>query len=743
MDQTAVAGGFLPGRVGVSAGDAAVPTPHNDIGDEPVITVALVGNPNCGKSKLFNRLTGARANVANYPRVTISAQSRMFRHRGHVIRLVDLPGIYSLNSQSPEECIGRDFIQDEKPDVILNILDAGNLDRSLFLTTQLIEMGRPRVYALNMIDEARRKGVRLDTRSIGSMLGGRVIETVATTGEGLPELLDAVVDVVKERRRHPRPLSTKPVHYDDHLEQAIERVQSLFLELHPGSLTLRETRWLAIKLLEGDDDMLRREGEHDHLIELVRRERYDFTRTHGDGPETFLADGRFGFINGLLAETRTFVISDAERQDATRRVDRIILHRWFGMPIFLALLWLMFEATFSLGTYPMNWLDAGVKYASAALDTVLPPGLAHDLLINGVIAGVGGTIVFLPNIVILFFFMALFSETGYLARSAFLMDRLMHPFGLHGKAFIPLVLGFDCNVPAIMAARTIESQRGRLIAVLITPFMSCSARLPVFILFAGAFFPNWAETVLFGLYLTSILVAMGAAILLGKTMVKGESESFVMELPPYRMPSVRGVLFHMGERGINFLQKVGIVVLVGSIIIWFLQEFPREVELSQDYGARIAALSQQEATATRDQAIAELESQQKQERLEKSYLGRVSISLTPVLAPLGFAWRDTTAVLTGFMAKEAVVGSYAILFVQARDAESQGLRAALAGAMTPLVAIAFMVFLLLYAPCLSTVGAIWRETQSLKWAVFSVFFSFALAWVLAFLIVKIGRIFFP
>jgi ferrous iron transport protein B len=505
------------------------------------VTVALVGNPNCGKTALSNKLTGFTDSVGNYPRVTVTKRMRELVHRGWSIRLVDLPGIYSMTSQSPEERIGRDFIQDERPDIVLNVLDAGNLDRSLFLTTQLIEMGRPRVYALNMADEARRKRQVVDVNALSSMLGGPVVQTVALTGEGLGALLDAVVEVAA-RQAGDEPMA---IAYDLHLEQAIERVSNLVAELHPGALEEIQSRWLSIKLLEGDDEMLRREGEHEHLIEMVRRERYDLSRTHGEECEVMFADARYGFIHGLLSEARQTIEDPARRLDATRIVDSVFLHRTLGLPLFVGLLWFMFDTTFTLGTYPMDWIDAGVVWISDVVSATLPAGLFHDVVVDGILAGVGGTIIFLPNIVILFFFMAVMSETGYLARTAFLLDRVMHTFGLHGKAFIPLVMGFGCNVPAIMATRTIESPRARLIAILVNPFMCCTARLPVFILFAGAFFPNYAGTVVFAMYMLSIVVAMGAAVFIGRTVVGGANEAFVMELPPYRVPTLKAVVFHM------------------------------------------------------------------------------------------------------------------------------------------------------------------------------------------------------
>ena len=701
-------------------------------------TVALVGNPNSGKTTLFNRLTGANAPVGNYPRVTLTPRSRVIAHRGWTLTVVDLPGIYSLTSQTQEERAARDYIHLNTPDIVLNVVDTGNLDRSLFLTSQLIEMGQPRVHALNMSDEARQKGITLDTTTMAALLGGAVVETVALSGAGFDLLLDALVDAL-EGKTHG---GSAHIYYDTHLEQTIGRITDMIRDLHSGKYDDAQSHWLAIKLLEGDDDVLKREGEHTHLIEMVQKERATLVGTHGEEVDAMIADARYGFVHGLLEEVRTVVDAKLDG-DFTQRLDRIVLNRFLGLPFFLASLWVMFEATFSLGKYPTDWINNGVKSIGAVLNPLLPPGMLHDVIIDGVIAGIGGTLVFLPNIVILFFFLALFSETGYLARTAFLVDRLMHPFGLHGKAFIPLVMGFDCNVPAIMATRTIESPRARLVAILITPFMACSARLPVFVLFAGAFFAEWAGTVVFIMYVISIFAAMLAAVLIGRFM-KGEGQTaFAMELPPYRFPTLRAVWFHMYERAQSFLQKVGGVILVGSVVIWFLQAFPNHTDRTDEFDANITAAQALEATQERDDLLAHLELQKNQDRLIHSYLGRTSQAVTPLFGALEFDWRDTTAILTGFVAKEVVVASYAVLYNQSEEGEKDGLKAALADAMPPLRAFAFMVFILLYSPCLSTIAVIWRESGSGIWAAFSVVFSFSFAWVLAWFVMIVGRLVVP
>ncbi|GAB6052670.1 ferrous iron transport protein B [Magnetospira thiophila] len=703
------------------------------------VTVALVGNPNCGKTSLYNAITGTKENVGNYPRVTVKVKQCVIAHRGWQIRLVDLPGIYSLTSQSPEERIGRDFIQYQRPDIVLNVLDAGNLTRNLFLTTQLIEMGRPRLYALNMIDEARRKGIQLDLTGLESILGGHAVETVATSGAGVEELLDRVIDVATHHL-YDQP---KAVPYDSHLEAALDRVQKLVSDLHPGAFEEEQSRWLSIKLLEGDDEILRQEGEHDLLIEMVRRERFDLARHHGEDCEIMFSSARYGFIHGLLSEVSTHDPAIDEATDLTRRLDRVLLNRWLGMPIFFALMWLMFESTFTLGNYPADWIDGGVSWVAGVIGGLLPAGLVHDLIIDGVVTGMGAVIVFLPYILILFFFIAMFSETGYLARSSFLVDRAMHLFGLHGKAFIPLVMGFGCNVPAVMASRTIESPQSRLVAILINPFMSCSQRLPAFILLSGAFFGEHAGRVIFLMYLISIFTAMGAAVFLSRFVIKGGAESFIMELPPYRLPTLGSVLYHMWDKAWDFVRMVGGVIVVGSIVVWALQAFPRDMEGSRDFDAETARIEAiQEPGPERDAAVASLRLEQERERVENSYLGRMGQAVSPVFAPLGFGWQDTVSIITGFFAKEMVVASYAVLYGQNDGSEtgSEGLRASLANAMTPVTAFALMVFLLLYSPCMSTFAAIKREAGGWNWAFFSLGFSLLVGWTLAFVVVQVGSL---
>ncbi|CAA7622370.1 ferrous iron transport protein B [Magnetospirillum sp. UT-4] len=696
------------------------------------VTVALVGNPNAGSSSLFSALTGVQVAIANYPRVTTELASQDVTHKGVALRIIDVPGIFSTSSRSPEELVGCDFIRRGEADIIVNVLDGGNLDRSLFLSSQLIETGRPRVTVLNMIDEVRKAGIRLDHAMLASALGSPVVETCALRKEGVEALLDAIVQVATNPPPQPMRL-----HYDQHLEGAIDRIQGHMVTLH-GAMDGHRARWLAIKLLEGDEQLLRGEAEHAELIEEIKREQNSLTHEHDEDSAGLLAAARFAFSNGLLREVRHHDGDVSAGFNATRLLDDFFLNRTLGLPLLLGILWVMFQTTFSLGAIPTDWIKAGVELATTYVDGALPPGMFHDLVIDGVMAGVGGTIVFLPNIVILFFFMAILSGTGYIARASFLMDRVMHHFGLHGTTLIPMVAGFGCNVPAVMATRVITNKRARLIAMLIAPFMNCSARLPVYILFAGAFFADIAGTVVFAMYMASIGAAMLSAVVLNRIIPGSGGDAFVMELPPYRLPTLHSVLHHMWDSAQGFVAKVTGVILVGSVVIWFLQEFPRDIAYTQDFGAAIEEQEAQPDGPEKDKALKVLKSKQAQEKLEGSYLGRASIAVTPLFEPLGFTWRDSAAIMTGFVAKEVVVATYAVIFAQ--EEESDDLTEALRGAMAPATAIAFMIFTLLYAPCLSTIAIIGKESNSWRWAGFSVAYSMAFAWTMSLIVGSVSKL---
>ena len=706
---------------------------------ERTIKVALAGNPNCGKTTLFNHLTGARQRVGNFSGVTVTRKEGSVSWKGWKIQLIDLPGTYSLASKTVEERVAREYILEERPDLVVDVVDAGNLERNLFLTTQLIEMDLPRVVVLNMIDEVRARGEEIDTETFSKLLSAPVVETVGRTGEGKEALLDAVVELAEQR------FSSRQIRvpYDHHLEQAIKRIQNHIARLHPGQIEEERSRWMAIKLLEGDSDILDREGDHILLIQAARAEQLELEASHHEDSQTLLADGRYGFIHGLVQETLQ-KSGPEQLQSMTRKLDQVLLNRVLGLPLFFFFMWLMFQATFTIGAYPMDWIDAGVGWLSDGMTAAIPEGLVRDMLVEGIIGGVGGIIIFLPNIVLLFLFISFFENTGYMARAAFLMDRFMHGIGLHGKAFIPLLMGFGCNVPAIMATRTIENPKDRLLTILINPFMSCSARLPVYVLLAGIFFSEHAGSVVFGLYLAGILVAMGSAWVMKKTMFQGISDPFVMELPPYRLPAPRSVVIHMWEKAVEFLKKVSGIILVGSIIIWFLQAFPQQVELSVDYAVEQSRIEQTlPAGAQRQVALSELAYAQVAEEQEKRYLGQIGQAIQPIFEPLGFDWKASIALLTGFVAKEIVVSTFGVLYNTGGevDEESISLREAMSGSMSPEVALAFMVFTLLYMPCLATIAVIRRETQSTRWTLFSIGMGLSVAWLLAWVVVRIGGMF--
>jgi len=720
---------------------------------QPRIRIALAGNPNSGKTTIFNQLTGTRQKVGNWPGVTVEKKEGEIVRFGFHIQIIDLPGTYSLTPFSIEEIVARDFILDENPDVVIDIIDASNLERNLYLANQLRELDRKVIFALNMADLAKARGYKIDATKLSQLLGVPVVFTVGNKGEGMTELLQTAVEVAQ------KPLSIpveRRVKYSKDIEAAISELKDFIQSRVTGDLPY-DPRWIAIKLLEDDrivkDRMRASTGAKSLDIvnktdELRRRlmSRFD------DEPEIIMTDERYGFIAGIIKEVMSR--STLQRIDMSRSIDLVLTNRFLGFPIFIFFIWAMFQITFSLGAYPMEWIDAGVTKLSAVLENLLPSGLVEDFLIDGVIAGVGSVIVFLPNILLLFFCIALFEDTGYMARAAFLMDRIMHLIGLHGKSFIPMLMGFGCSVPAIMATRTLESRKDRILTILITPFMSCSARLPVYIVLAGTFFAAKAGTVIFAVYLFGVLVSILSGRLFRTVLLRGEDAPFVMELPPYRMPMIKSLLIHMWDRSKLFLKKMGGIILAGSVIVWALSSFPKEIRYSQDYDAQIARITSAYAARMdaagppeknrlrleQDDRIRGLSQAKEAERAENSYIGRIGRVIEPGFQPIGIDWRGSGALLTGFVAKEIVVSTMGVLYVAEGDAESEALRHALKrSGMTPLAALSMMIFVLLYIPCLATVGAIARETGSARWAAFNVAYTTAVAWGMSFLIYQGGR----
>ncbi|MFH1155042.1 MAG: ferrous iron transport protein B [Pseudomonadota bacterium] len=718
------------------------------------LTIALAGNPNSGKTTIFNNLTGARQKVGNWPGVTVEKKEGYLKKSGYDLTIVDLPGTYSLTPFSIEEIAARDFILGEKPDVVVSIIDAANLERSLYLAMQIMELDRPMVFVLNMADIAKANGITINAEKLSSLLSLPVIFTVGNKGQGTDRLIDAAI---QESLSWAKGKQGRKVKYNREIEQDIE---NLTQELDGAALDLEgyPLRWIAVKLLENDSaviDMLTGMSGPDaaHILGLAQAARSRIDDLFHDDPDIVMTDCRYGFIAGIVKEA--VLVSPRRRIDVSRNIDLVLTDRFLGFPLFIFFIWAMFQVTFSLGAYPMGWIDTGVFHLVRILGAILPAGMLRDLLLDGVIAGIGSVIVFLPNILILFFCIALFEDTGYMARTAFLMDRVMHTVGLHGKSFIPMIMGFGCSVPAIMATRALENKKDRILTILITPFMSCSARLPVYIVLAGSFFAGHAGTVIFGLYLTGIIVAIVSGRLFRSTLLKGEDAPFVMELPPYRMPMFKSLMIHMWDRSRMFLKKMGGVILVGSVVIWVLSSFPGDVQYSRDFsgliqalktpGRSVAALESGPKTGQAgisgdiEKQIKALERERDRERVAQSYIGKIGRGIAPVFAPLGIDWRAGIALVTGLVAKEVVVSTMGVLYGVGDDASDALTKALRTSGMTPLSALSMMVFVLLYVPCLATISALWKETSA-RWAWFSLFYTTTVAWCMSFLVYQGGKL---
>lgn len=698
-------------------------------GQRHIINIALIGNPNCGKTSLFNIASGAQEHVGNYSGVTVDAKSGVFRHGGYTFNITDLPGTYSLSAYSPEERYVRKYLRDNSPDVIVNVVDGSNLERNLYLTTELIDMDYPMVIALNMFDEMRAKGVKFEYENFGNMVGVPVVPTVCRNGEGIDRLFDTIIEVYERRHTVVRHVH---VRLGNDLEEVLTEVKDR-IKADKSIHQHYSPRYLAIKLLEGDpeaEEAVRQSAGGDEIIALRDKQLHEFERTHPDEDvSSIIAAEKYGFISGALAETlETPTLNHADR---THVIDAVVTNRLFGFPFFLAVMFFVFWFTFTVGSYPQDWIQTGVDWLAAMVNDNMPDGPLKDLLANGIIGGVGGVIVFLPNILILFFFISFMEDSGYMARAAFIMDRLMHKIGLHGKSFIPLVMGFGCNVPAIMACRAIESRSSRIITVLITPFMSCSARLPVYVLLIGTFFSANAALVFLGMYIIGVLAAMLTAKMLRKFFFKRDETPFVMELPPYRVPTMKTTMRHMWGKGKEYLNKMGGIILLASIIVWALNFFP----LRDADPADIAELNTEESDEINPE--------------RDSYLEMMGKAVNPILEPLGFSWRATVAAIAGVPAKEIVVSTLGVLYTGSDEATeaslSERLSTPLVGATEPdfnaASALAFMIFILLYCPCTATLVAIVRETRSWRYGVFAALYNTALAWVLSFAVYRIALLF--
>jgi ferrous iron transport protein B len=681
------------------------------------IRVGIFGNPNSGKSSLFNELTGARQHVGNWPGVTVEKKTGYSVHGSCRIEWVDLPGIYSLTAFTMEETIARDYLLNEKPDAVVNVVDASQLDRNLYLTTELLELGIPAILALNMSDEADGKGVLIDRMLLTRLLGLPAVRTVGNRGIGAEEL---VREVIAAAQRPQPPMPPSHVSYGEETEEELRILEDRIRMGSPANVSPGFARWLSVKLLENDTHIhlfaQRTLRNADAIIREAELCRARIEKSLCDDPETVVADRRYGFIKGLLSEVTHRSLPDRRR--ISEMIDTVLTNRWLGIPILVGLLWTMFQATFVLGAYPKYWIESGIGLIAGQIGSILSEGPLKSLLVDGVISGVGGVLSFLPNILILFFFISLFEDTGYMARIAFIMDRVMHTLGLHGKSFIPMVMGFGCNVPAMMAARTLENESDRILTILINPLVSCSARLPVYIILSGAFFPEQAGNIIFAIYLTGLILAVLVGQLFRRLFFKAAAAPFVMELPPYRLPLLRNVVRHMWNKGAIFVRKVGGTILAASVILWGLCFFPIREPI---HGS--------------GQAVA-MSDADKSESLEFSCAAALGRAIEPVVRPLGFDWRAALALLSGVAAKEIVVSTFGVLYKTGR--ENEALKAALRRHMSPSAALAFMFFTLIYIPCIGTLGAMVRELGSVRWTAFGAAYSLILAWFVAFVVYRVG-----
>jgi len=712
---------------------------------DKIINVALLGNPNCGKTSIFNIVSGANEHVGNYAGVTVDAKSGHINYKGYRINIVDLPGTYSLSAYSPEEQYVVRYLRDETPDVMVNVIVASNLERNLYMSTELIDMNRPMVIALNMYDELEKSGARLHYKELGAMLGVPIVPTVASIGKGIHELLDTVISVYEMKNPDTRHIH---VRMSQDIESAVDVLRTDLKE-STGVTPHFATRYLAIKLLESDpeaDTLIKGASNYDKIIADRNRLSAELKQKLNEDVQTAIAADKYGFIQGALAETLEGNLAKEEK--TTKIIDTLVTSKLFGFPIFLAIMFFTFWCTFELGSYPMEWIENLVSWLSETLSDVMPEGPIRDLLLDGIIGGVGGVIVFLPNILILYFFISFMEDSGYMARVAFIMDKLMHKMGLHGKSFIPLVTGFGCNVPAIMSTRIIESTSSRLITILILPFMSCSARLPIYVLLAGAFFPSHGALVFFGLYLLGIIVAILTARMLRRFWFKADETPFVMELPPYRVPTSKAVFRSMWAKAKQYLQKMGGLILVASIIIWALSYFPRYSfdEIPQSYvEATLADMPETVRSNSSEEKINENILQSYQQ--EHSILGRIGKFCEPVVRPMDWGWKPCVSLMAGMAAKEIVVSTMGVLYVGDDDAAalSQRLKtpSALTGKapFTTASGLAFLVFVLLYFPCIATLAAIIRETGNWRYGLFSLLYNTGLAWVVAMITYNIAILF--
>lgn len=688
------------------------------------INIALVGNPNCGKTSLFNFASGAHERVGNYSGVTVDAKEGVANYKGYRLNLVDLPGTYSLSAYSPEELYVRKRIIEKTPDVIINVIDTSNLERNLYLTTQLIDMNLKIVGALNMYDEVEQRGDNLNCNQLGELLGFPLIPTVFKTGKGVDELFNTIIQVYEGKfKRHP--VRHIHINHGPNVESGITEIQK-YLKTNDDIRQKFSTRYLAIKLLENDKDVeayIRQQKDGENIMRTRDKAAAEIKDLMHEDSETAIMDAKYGFIHGALQEVRYQTGKQKDTYEMTHIIDAIVTHRWLGFPLFFLILFIMFELTFTLGQYPMDWIEAGVGILSEWLNATLPSGPIKAMIVDGAVAGVGAVIVFLPQILILYLVISFMEDSGYMARAAFIMDKLMHKMGIHGKSFIPLIMGFGCNVPAVMATRTIESHRSRLITMLILPLMSCSARLPIYIMIVGTFFAvQYQSLIMITLYAFGIALSVLMSRIFSHYLIKGEDTPFVMELPPYRFPTAKAIARHTWEKGKQYLKKMGGIILVASIIVWALGYFPHQDQLDQ------------------------------QAQQEQSYIGRIGKTIEPLFMLQGFDWKLDVSLIAGVGAKEIVASTMGVLYANDEEvaddsltdhaAHYSNLRKKMeADGITPLIAFTYLLFVLIYFPCIATIAAIKGETGSWKWALFAAFYTTALAWIVSAVVYQTGRLF--
>ena len=741
------------------------------------LTIALAGNPNAGKTTIYNALTGARQHIGNYPGVTVEKKESMITYNNQQLKIIDLPGTYSLTAYSVEEVVARNVIINEKPDVVVDIIDSSNLERNLYLAVQLMELRIPLVFVFNMKDMAQEMGIKIDVKSLSNLFGVPIIETVGSKGDGVKTILEEAIKVAKNPE-----IKYPVITYDKVIEKYVNSVEEL-IKKYSTNIENYNTRWLAVKLLEGDKDVMQTVPSP-IVAEEVKRASVEIDEMLGDSPETAIASARYGFISGACQECVTTTVE--ARHNMSDAIDSVLVNRVLGIPIFLGLMYLVFQLTFTLGDPFMGWIEQFFGFLGEKASVLITHDLLRSLIVDGIIGGVGGVIVFLPNIIFLFIAIAVLEASGYMARVAFIMDKVMHKIGLHGKSFIPFLIGFGCSVPAIMATRTLDNQRDRILTILVTPFMSCGARLPIYLLIIPAFFDKNQALVLWVIYLIGIIVAIVVAKILGLTVLKGESAPFVMELPPYRIPTLKGVLMQMWERSWLYLKKAGTIILFVSIVMWALTVFPLfPAEKAAEYENKLPELEQVVETKTAElektgyvimtdenmqqaeeinsklsneellkaeQLMAEIDDANMQieqinndlaeAELENSAAGRIGKFIEPVLTPIGFDWKIGTALIGAFAAKEVFVAQMGIVYSLGEAGEdSDALREKLRENYSALTGFAIMVFALLSAPCMATFAIVKRESNSWKWPILQFFGMTAIAYIITFIIYQAGKLF--